>query len=328
MSPASIKFKMLTGLPAEGPAAEQFTYGSKRTHTEGFVVEVEVDGSSPWIGNFQHGLASYSGVEIHPNGQDLIVIAGGKGYVVRPTDRALIETFGGGVSGMWRVSSGTVLIFDDYGISFSALDASGWRWKTRRISWDGFDVLTVGDRRIDGRAWNAVQQQWQPFAVDVVTGAVSGAAYDEMAQQAIAVGIELNLRRFLAPRVHPVVGRISQVLGGIAAIALGLLTFYEILDGVRTGEFTRTSSAEKWGAVYVVLFLAVVVLVLGARLIFPSLRPDGRLLTRSGMFAFFGLYLAMLLIVVWRTGTIPVAGIAVIVGFVIGIGLVISRSRF
>jgi hypothetical protein len=46
------------------------------------------------------------------------------------------------------------------------------------------------------------------------------------------------------------------------------------------------------------------------------------------MFAFFGLYLAMLLIVVWRTGTIPVAGIAVIVGFVIGIGLVISRSRF
>lgn len=311
-------FRLLSGLPPYGPSPQQYTSGSKRTHTEGLVLEIEAPGGTPWVANFQRGLSSYSNVAVHPNGHDLVVIAGGLGYIVRPDDRTLVATFGGGVMGVWPAPAFNFLVFNDSGVAFSALGSEGWCWKTRRISWDGFEGIEIAEKTIYGRAWNAVLKYWQPFSIEIATGIVRGGAYYEAGQQRIARARELTLSGG-AP--HPLARRIAEAVTGLFAIALVLLTVYLIVDGARTGELTWALARDNWGLTYALLFLTGVVLVLGVRLVFPSLAPRGRLLTRSGMIAFFGLYLAMSLVVFFNTGAVPIFAVILVAAAIGGIAI-------
>src|SRR5262245_11223124 len=82
------KYELLPGLPPYGPLAEPFTATGQGTYREGLVVRFETDDGQSWVGNFQRG---YSGFEMaidHPNGREVVVIAGGQGYVVNPEDRS------------------------------------------------------------------------------------------------------------------------------------------------------------------------------------------------------------------------------------------------
>ena len=173
-------FRILPGLRGDGPPPRQFTYGDKRTHSEGVVVEFAPAGTTSWLGNFQRAIGSYSTAITHPNAHDVIVIAGGEGYVVDPVTAELKEAFGGSIQGLW-MSDSRLVIIDDAGIRFSALAEHGWRWHTRRLSWDGFENVTIDDQRILGQAWNAIEQRWQPFSIDLANGAVDGGAYVEVA---------------------------------------------------------------------------------------------------------------------------------------------------
>jgi hypothetical protein len=311
-----IAFKVLGGLPPYGPSPEQFTVGSKRTHTEGLAIEFEPAGGEPWVANFQCGLTAYSNVVAHPNGQDLVIIAGGVGYVVRPQGRKLIATFGGGVLGLWSIPGFNFLVFNDGGVAFSALGTEGWCWKTRRISWDGFEAIEIAEKTIYGRAWNAVLQCWEPFRIEIATGLVQGGAYNEAGQQRIARGRELILSGG-AP-VHPLVKRIIEAGIGIFAIALGLFSIYLIVDSARMGELTWARVRDYWGLAYFVLALIGVVLVLGVRLVFPSLAPQQRLLSRPAMIAFFTVYLITGLFVFFDTGVVPIGLIMFLVGAIGG----------
>ena len=305
---------MLSGLPPYGPPAEQFTSGSKRTHSEGLVIEIEPPGGTPWVGNFQLGLTSYSNAAAHPNGQDLVVIAGGVGYIVRPDDRKLLATFGGGVLGVWQIPTFDLLVFNDSGVTFGALGPEGWRWVTRRISWDGFEAIEIAEKTIYGRAWNAIDKSWHAFSIEIATGSVRGGAYFEAGQQQIALARELTLG---GGGPHPLAKRIIEIVVGLFAIWLVLLTVYLVVDSARTGELTWAKVRDNWGIAYAGLFLTTVVLVLGARLVFPSLAPRGRLLTRPAIIAFFGLYLVMLVIVYFNTYVVPVF-LLVVIGVAIG----------
>ena len=116
------------------------------------------------------------------------------------------------------------------------MGSEGWCWRTRRISWDGFEGIEIAEKTIYGRAWNAVMRYWQPFSIEVATGIVRGGAYFEAGQQRIARARELTLSGG-AP-LHPFAGRIAEAVTGLFAIALGLLTVYLMVDGARTGELT------------------------------------------------------------------------------------------
>ena len=176
-------FKLLPGLPGKGPLPEQFTYAEKRTHSEGTVVSFS-DGTSSWVGNFQPAIGTHSGVVAHPNGEHVIVISGGEGYIVDPASRKLVEIFGGAINGLW-VIDGDLVVFDDSGVRLSALDSTGWRWQTSRISWDGFSDIHVARDSITGHAWNAIEQRWEPFTVNSRDGTVTGAAYVEFGDRVI-----------------------------------------------------------------------------------------------------------------------------------------------
>ena len=82
---------------------------------------------------------------------------------------------------------------------------------------------------------------------------------------------------------------------------------------------------DNWGLAYAILFLTGVVLVLGVRLVFPSLAPRRRLLTRSAIIAFFGLYLATSLVVFVDTGAVPIFPVVVVA---VAIGGITIRKWF
>jgi hypothetical protein len=312
-------FQVLGGLPPYGPSPEQFTAGSKRTHTEGLVVEFEPTGGTPWVANFQCGLTAYSNVVAHPNGQDLVIIAGGVGYVVRPQERKMIANFGGGVLGLWSIPVFNFLLFNDSGVAFSALGSEGWCWKTRRISWDGFEAIEIAEKTIYGRAWNAVVRCWEPFRIEIATGLVSGGAYNEAGQQRIARGKELILQGG-AP-LHPLIKRFIEGTIGIFAIALGALSVYLIVDGARTGELTWGRIRDYWGLAYFLLALIGIVVVVGVRLVFPSLAPQQRLLSPSAITAFFVVYLTTALVMFFKTGVVPLGPVMLVVGAIGGFAI-------
>jgi hypothetical protein len=41
----------------------------------------------PWVGNFQRGLTPYDSVLAHPDGRQVVIVAGGQGYVIDPEMR-------------------------------------------------------------------------------------------------------------------------------------------------------------------------------------------------------------------------------------------------
>jgi len=145
-------------------------------HREGFVVEFSPVNSASWIGSFQRGLSTYSNAILHPDGRSVVIISGGQLYQIDLQTRSLVSKFGGTISDSVKDAAGSLLILSD-GMSLWALDASGIRWQTERISWDGIRALSLDDRRIAGEAYDPMKDTWASFDVDLAPGEVSGGSY-------------------------------------------------------------------------------------------------------------------------------------------------------
>lgn len=59
-------WKILKGLPAEGPLAVPFSTNGRGTHSEGLVVEFVSETGERWVGNFQPGITEFTGVLAYP----------------------------------------------------------------------------------------------------------------------------------------------------------------------------------------------------------------------------------------------------------------------
>jgi hypothetical protein len=172
-----MRFEISSGLPATGPWPEQFSATGLGTHSEGFVVRFVPDDGEPWTGNFQPGLTNWQGVYAHPNGRNALVVSGGQGYVVNPETRKLESLAGAAIAWVLSIPDRQVLLIDDQGTAFEAIGAKGREWRTRRISWDGFQNIRITGAEIGGEAWNAIDQGWEPFRVDLLTGLSEGGGY-------------------------------------------------------------------------------------------------------------------------------------------------------
>ena len=58
------------------------------------------------------------------------------------------------------------LLIDNQGLDFEAIGANGREWRTHRISWDGFQHITIEGTEMRGEAWNAIDLRWEPFRVE------------------------------------------------------------------------------------------------------------------------------------------------------------------
>jgi len=170
-------FEMLPGLPATGPWPVQFSATGQGLHREGFVVRIRPHHGEPWVGNFQPGIVGYRAVYPHPNGQHLIVISGGEGYVIDPETKSLVEAVWRTITSVHVYARQEMLVLNRQEVAFFSIGRGGRVWHTRRLSWDGFRNVEFRDGEIIGDGWDAPNQAWHPFRVDVRTGRSSGFAY-------------------------------------------------------------------------------------------------------------------------------------------------------
>lgn len=70
-------------------------------------------------------------------------------------------------------------MFDWQGLALTRHGPSGLLWHTRRLSWDGFDQLEVGDGEVTGLAYSAIGDGWVSLRVDLKTGRSTGGSYFE-----------------------------------------------------------------------------------------------------------------------------------------------------
>lgn len=170
-----MSFRILPGLPPYGPAAVQFSETGQGKQSEGLVVEFEGDtGGTPWTGNFHRGMTRYDDVLQVAGSPELTIVAGGTAYVVNQKTRQCLRTFGGDLHQVLRIPGGFVL---SNGLWLEAKVDGGLLWRSRRISWDGFQDIRVEGDRIVGEAFTPMGERWEPFEVDVRTGEVIGGTF-------------------------------------------------------------------------------------------------------------------------------------------------------
>lgn len=160
----SARFEDLPGLPPYGPMPKQFSATGRGTHREGRVVRFFPESGEPWVGNFQRGSGSLELTIPHPNKKNVVVVAGGTGYVVDVVNRQAVSCFGDNIMHFLRSPDETIILGDP--THFIILDEHG-SWGTSRISIDGFRNLIVDGARLLGEAFDPIDDMWLPFTVDL-----------------------------------------------------------------------------------------------------------------------------------------------------------------
>lgn len=179
-----MRFEILPGLPASGPPALYFTERGK--FSEGLVVRFYPEESEPWVGNFLGGLTKYSTALDHPNGTDVIVVAGGDANVVDPENRQIRQRIAGQVDQTIKVPSLAMVVFPNL-TDFVAITANNSGWRSERISWDGFRHLKVLGNDLLGEAYTPVEDRWVPFTLDLRTGHCADAVYQREIARAVQI---------------------------------------------------------------------------------------------------------------------------------------------
>ncbi len=143
-----VAFEILKGLPGEGPPPEQFTTRGG-THAEGIVVRIAPGRGEPWVGNFQPGQGSFSGVFPHPDGRHVAVVAGRDAFVVHAETRRLVHADGRSDVDAVFTTGGRLVLASC--LDLVVVDPGGAVWRSPIVSCDGF-----GDVRIDGHRLTAL----------------------------------------------------------------------------------------------------------------------------------------------------------------------------
>lgn len=172
-----IAVRLLEGLPPYGPLATPFPADWGRLGREGTVAEFKTEAGT-WVANFQRGLGGIDLAHLHPNKHDAVVVAGGDLWVVdgiARSARCLLPA----IAAAFEVRDPEGWLFNRQGLAFARFGPDGLMWHTRRLSWDGFDQLEVGEREVTGLAWSPMEGRWYPFRVDLHTGrSTGGSAFD------------------------------------------------------------------------------------------------------------------------------------------------------
>lgn len=109
----------------------------------------------------------------------VVVMAGGAGYVIDCEQRRLIRDLGIQIEHCWyQPDFGGVIISG--GVYFEAFDATKVLWKSERVSWDGITILDRSTTKVLGKAYDPMSDQWQPFKLNILNGAVGCGSYDAM----------------------------------------------------------------------------------------------------------------------------------------------------
>ena len=173
--------EVLDGLPATGPMYIPVSEDGKPFYHEGFVVRLLPERHEPWVANFRSGLGSYYGTFEFADQRRVLVIAGGKAYLMDPERTAPLFVFGGQIEGVHHGESG-VLVFDDQIRILLLYPRSGLLWASSRISWDGFRIMRISGHSVVGESWRPFptendSDEWSSFELDLLNKTLVGGSY-------------------------------------------------------------------------------------------------------------------------------------------------------
>lgn len=182
-----MRFEILPGLPPYGPEAISVTIHDDREHREGLVVRFYPKASESWVANFfgDRGMACNAVLD-HPNGTDVIVVAGGEASIVDPEVRGIRERIPGEIKGFMALPSLNSVLFWGF-TDFSAIKADNSRWLSPRISWDGLRNMQVHGTELAGEAYTPIEDAWVPFKLDLLTGHCADGIYANEIARAVPV---------------------------------------------------------------------------------------------------------------------------------------------
>lgn len=141
------------------------------------VVELVTE-AGPWVANFRSERGGIELAQLHPNRRDAVVIAAGDLWIVNPLQRSA-ELLLSPINAALVVQDPDGWVFSWQGLALVRFGPEGIVWHTRRLSWDGFDELSIVDGMVTGVAWSAIGSQWQPFQVELSTGQSTGGSYSD-----------------------------------------------------------------------------------------------------------------------------------------------------
>jgi hypothetical protein len=169
--------KLLEGLRPYGPLATAFPAEWGRLGREGTVVEFKT-AAGTWVGNFRRGLGGLELAHIHPNKRDAVVVAAGDLWVVDAVQRSA-ELVLPAIDAALEVQDPDGWIFSRQCLALARFGPEGLVWHTKRLSWDGFDQISIRQGEITGLAWSPMDEEWYPFQVDLFTGRSTGGSFPD-----------------------------------------------------------------------------------------------------------------------------------------------------
>lgn len=118
-----------------------------------------------------------SGVWSCPSPDDMLVLAGGYGYLIHtlsPADCDFLPLRP--VASILAAPSAHLLLLAGFH-TVLALGPDGVRWQTARLSWEGVTLREVRDGHLHGDGWDMFSDREIPFTVDLRTGEHQGGGY-------------------------------------------------------------------------------------------------------------------------------------------------------
>ncbi|MES2393100.1 MAG: hypothetical protein V4555_15745 [Acidobacteriota bacterium] len=163
--------------------ARQFTYpqqvpGEEDTLARGAVLVNVKPASAPnFLATCALGFTNPrlpSGVFSTPNPASLLALAGGYAYLIDTTaPETCLHLPIRPVEQLVAVpDSGLILLAGFHEIL--ALGATGVRWQTARLSWEGLTLNRIADNHLHGTGWHMPSNRDLPFTVDLNTGHHTG----------------------------------------------------------------------------------------------------------------------------------------------------------
>lgn len=173
----SFEYQVLHDLP--GGASKIFYMPNKGPGIgrDGMMIKFFPDHGESWVGIFAFGDMLPNGncqAHLGPGPNHLTVLTKGDAYIVAPNNPdSFIQVKSCPVIDAIPVPNRNLMLFHDY-TEIVAYNENGLAWETTRISWDGIEIEEVSNNTILGKSWDAPNEKYVQFNVDLTDGSHQG----------------------------------------------------------------------------------------------------------------------------------------------------------
>jgi hypothetical protein len=152
-----------------------FPSGEKTASNDGLILKISPFSSKPWIGIFAFGDITkngLSGVYSMPDKEKFCVVSNGMGYIVASNNATIFEIIDSiPITDVRCVKEKGIILFADY-TQIMAYDSGGLRWQSKRLSYDGFKIISLNNDILVGEFWDIRNDANSLFEIDIIDGAL------------------------------------------------------------------------------------------------------------------------------------------------------------